>query len=177
MTFRIIMEIWEFCLEISLKNHGNFSRLVCGNLVTIIARSLAVCEWRAPASVTSPVWKNPIHRNPFLVINQIHKYTQMTHTFFVTYECTKLLCVSLTRFYHDSFSFKENTYPVLNQRYISVDIRTAPFFTGANHARSRFSKPTLPQRAACCVLSQVTFLLSPPGNGFCLIPRSTLLTD
>ena len=31
MTFRIIMEIWEFCLEISLKNHGNFSRLVCGN--------------------------------------------------------------------------------------------------------------------------------------------------
>ena len=96
-------------------------------LVTIIARSPAVCEWRAPASVTSPVWKNPIHRNPFLVINQIHKYTQMTHTFFDTYECTKLLCVSLTRFYHDSFSFKENTYPVLNQRHISVDIRTAPF--------------------------------------------------
>ena len=155
-------------------------------LVTIIARSLAVSEWRAPASVTSPVWKNPIHRNPFLIINQIHKYTQMTHTFFVTYECTKLLCVSLTRFYHDSFSFKENTYPVLNQRHISVDIRTAPFFTGANHARSRFSKLTLPQRAACCVLSQVTFLLSPPGKvfqviqgsrGFCLIPRSTLLTD
>ena len=110
--------------------------------------SLAGCygEWRAPASVTSPVWRNPIHRNPFLIINQIHKYTQMTHTFFVTYECTKLLCVSPTRFYHDSFSFKENTYPVLNQRHISVDIRTAPFFTGANHARSRFSKLTLPQR-------------------------------
>ena len=87
----------------------------------------------------------------------------MTHTFFVTYECTKLLCVSPTRFYHDSFSFKENTYPVLNQRHISVDIRTAPFFTGANHARSRFSKLTLPQRTACCILSQVTFLLSPPG--------------
>ena len=150
--------------------------------------SLAGCfgEWRAPASVTSPVWRNPIHRNPFLIINQIHKYTQMTHTFFVTYECTQLLCVSLTRFYHDSFSFKENTYPVLNQRHISVDIRTAPFFTGANHARSRFSKPTLPQRAACFVLSHVTFLLSPPGNvfqvsqgsrGFCLIPRSTLLAD
>ena len=105
--------------------------------------SLAGCygEWRAPASVTSPVWRNPIHRNPFLIINQIHKYTQMTHTFFVTYECTKLLCVSPTRFYHDCFSFKENTYPVLNQRHISVDIRTAPFFTGANHARSRFSKP------------------------------------
>ena len=130
--------------------------------------SLAGCfgEWRAPASVTSPVWRNPIHRNPFLIINQIHKYTQMTHTFFVTYECTQLLCVSLTRFYHDSFSFKENTYPVLNQRHISVDIRTAPFFTGANHARSRFSKPTLPQRAACFVLSHVTFLLSPPGNVF-----------
>ena len=150
--------------------------------------SLTGCygEWRAPASVTNPVWRNPIHRNPFLIINQIHKYAQMTHTFFVTYECTKLLCVSLTRFYFDSFSFKENTYPVLNQRPISVDIRTAPFFTGANHARSRFSKPTLPQRAACCILSQVTFLLSPPGNvfpvsqcsrGFCLIPRSTLLTD
>ena len=118
-------------------------------MVTAISHnncSLAVCygEWRAPASVTSPVWRNPIHRNPFLNINQIHKYTQMTHTFFVTYECTKLLCVSLTRFYLDSFSFKENTYPVLNQRHISVDIRTAPFFTGANHARSRFSKPTLP---------------------------------
>ena len=128
--------------------------------------SLTGCygEWRAPASVTSPVWRNPIHRNPFLIINQIHKYTQMTHTFFVTYECTKLLCVSPKRFYHDSFSFKENTYPVLNQRHISVDIRTAPFFTGANHARSRFSKPTLPQRAACCILSQVTFLLSPPGS-------------
>ena len=92
--------------------------------------SLAGCygEWRAPASITSPVWRNPIHRNPFLIINQIHKYTQMTHTVFVTYECTKLLCVALTRFYHDSFSFKENTYPVLNQRHISVDIRTAPFF-------------------------------------------------
>ena len=154
--------------------------------VTIIARSLADNEWRAPASVTSPVGKNPIHRNLFLIINQRHKYTQMTHTFFVNYECTKLLCVSLTRFYLDSFSFKENTYPVLNQWYISVDIRTAPFFTGANHARSRFSKPTLPQRAACCILSQVTFLLSPPGTvfrwargsrGFCFIPRSTLLTD
>ena len=94
--------------------------------------SLAGCygEWRAPASVTSPVWRNPIHRNPFLIINQIHKYTQMTHTFFVTYECTKLLCVSLTRFYLDSFSFKENTYPVLNQRHISVDIRMAPFLPG-----------------------------------------------
>ena len=127
--------------------------------------SLAGCygEWRAPASVTSPVWRNLIHRNPFVIINQIHKYTQITHTFFVTYECTKLLCVSPTRFYHDSFSFKENTYPVLFQRHISVDIRTAPFFTGANHARSRFSKLTLPQRAACCILSQVTFLLSPPG--------------
>ena len=144
--------------------------------------SLAGCfgEWRAPASVTSPAWRNPIHRNPFLIINQIHRYAQMTHTFFVTYECTKLLCVSLTRFYLDSFSFKENTYPVLNQRHISVDIRTAPFFTGANHARSRFSKPTLPQRAACCILSQVTFLLSPPGRqvsqgsrSFCLIPRYT----
>ena len=33
VTFRIIMEIWDFCLEISLKNHGNFSRLVCGNPV------------------------------------------------------------------------------------------------------------------------------------------------
>ena len=76
-----------------------------------------------------------------------------------------MLCVSLTRFYHNSFSFKANTYPVLNQRHISVDIRTTPFFfTGANHARSRFSKPTLPQGAACCVLSQVTFLLSPPGK-------------
>ena len=119
------------------------------------AHQLAGCygEWRAPASVTSPVWRTPIHRNPFLIINQIHKYTQMTHTFFVTYECTKLLCVSPTRFYHDSFSFEENTYPVLNQRHISVDIRTAPFFTGANHARSRFSKPTLPQRAACCIES------------------------
>ena len=31
VTFRIIMEIWDFCLEISLKNHWNFSRLVCGN--------------------------------------------------------------------------------------------------------------------------------------------------
>ena len=114
--------------------------------------SLAGCygEWRAPASVTSPVWRNPIHRNPFLIINQIHKCTQMTHTFFVIYECTKLLCVSPTRFYHDSFSFKENTNPVLNQRHISVDIRMAPFFTGANHTRSRFSKPTLQQRAASC---------------------------
>ena len=165
----------------SVKFQGHTAK----KIVTIIARSLAVSEWRAPASVTSPVWKNPIHRNPFLIINQIHKYTQMTHTYFVTYECIKLLCVSLTRFYHDSFSFKENTYPVLNQRHISVDIRTAPLFTGAKHARSRFSKPTLPQRAACCVLSQVTFLLSPPGKvfqvnqgsrGFCLIPRSTGLT-
>ena len=25
------MEIWNFCCEISLKNHWNFSRLVCGN--------------------------------------------------------------------------------------------------------------------------------------------------
>ena len=126
----------------SLISHNNCSLAGCG-------------EWRAPASVTSPVWRNPIHRNPFLVINQIHKYTHMTHIFFVTYECTKLLCVSLTRFCHDSFSFKENTYPVLNQRHISVDIRTAPFFTGANHARSRFSKPTLPQRAAGSVLHTV----------------------
>ena len=31
VTFRIIMEIWDFCLEISLKNHWNFLRLVCGN--------------------------------------------------------------------------------------------------------------------------------------------------
>ena len=30
-TFKIVMEIWDFCLEISLKNHWNFSRLVCGN--------------------------------------------------------------------------------------------------------------------------------------------------
>ena len=55
--------------------------------------SLAGCygEWRALAgcygewqvSVRSPVWRN--HRNPFLIINQIHKCTQMTHTFFVTY--------------------------------------------------------------------------------------------
>ena len=34
-TFRIIMEIWDFCLEISLKNHWKFSRLVCGNPVVI----------------------------------------------------------------------------------------------------------------------------------------------
>ena len=67
------------------------SMLCCMVVVTIIARSLAVSEWRAPASVTSPIWKNPIHKNPFLIINQTHKYTQMTHTFFVTYECTKLL--------------------------------------------------------------------------------------
>ena len=33
VTFRIIMEIWDFCLEISFKNHWNFSRLVCGNPV------------------------------------------------------------------------------------------------------------------------------------------------
>ena len=31
VTFRIIMEIWNFCCEISLKNHWKFSRLVCGN--------------------------------------------------------------------------------------------------------------------------------------------------
>ena len=31
VMFRIIMEIWDFCLEISLKNHWNFSRLVSGN--------------------------------------------------------------------------------------------------------------------------------------------------
>ena len=31
VTLRIIMEIWEFCLEISLKSHWTFSRLVCGN--------------------------------------------------------------------------------------------------------------------------------------------------
>ena len=104
--------------------------------------SLAGCfgEWRAPASVTSPVCRNPIHRNPFLIINQIHKYAQMTHTFFVTYECTKLLCVSLTRFYLDSFSFKENTYPVLNQRHISVDIRTAPFFYRSQSREIAFFK-------------------------------------
>ena len=95
----------------------------------------------------------------------------------------KLLCVSPTRFYHDSFSFKENTYPVLNQRHISVDIRTAPFFTGANHARSRFSKPTLPQRAACwycrkshsCYRDQGVFQVSQGSRGFCLIPRSTII--
>ena len=34
VTFRIIMEIWDFCLEISLKNYWNFSRLVCGNPVS-----------------------------------------------------------------------------------------------------------------------------------------------
>ena len=98
--------------------------------------SLAGCygEWRTPASVTSPVWRNPIHRNPFLIINQIHKYTQMT------YECTKLLCVSPTRFYHDSFSFKENNYPVLNQRHISVDIRTAPFFYRSQSREIAFFK-------------------------------------
>ena len=130
--------------------------------------SLAGCygEWRAPASVTSPVWRNPIHRNPFLIINQIHKYTQMTYTFFVTYECTNLLCVSPTRFYHDIFSFKENTYPVLNQRHISVDIRTVPFFTGANLARSRFSKPTLPQRAACCITVASHILAIATGREF-----------
>ena len=111
------------------QNIGNTNGYIAGilNLVTIIARSLADSEWRAPASVTSPVCKIPIHRNPFLIINQIHKYTQMTHTFFVTYECTKLLCVSLTRLYHDSFSFKENTYPVLNQRHILLTLELRQF--------------------------------------------------
>ena len=33
------MEIWDFCLEISLKNHWNFSRLVCGNPVALAALS------------------------------------------------------------------------------------------------------------------------------------------
>ena len=156
-------------------------------LVTIIARSLAVMvsgeRQRASQVLYGEILYIEIRSWLSIKYTNMHKWP--TH-FFVTYECTKLLCVSLTRFYFDSLSFKENTYPVLNQRPISVDIRTAPFFTGANHARSRFSKPTLPQRAACCILSQVTFLLSPPGNvfqvsqcsrGFCLIPRSTLLTD
>ena len=31
VTFRIIMKNLDFCLEISLKNYWNFSRLVCGN--------------------------------------------------------------------------------------------------------------------------------------------------
>ena len=35
VTFRIIMEIWDFCLEASLKNHWNFLRLVCGNPVDV----------------------------------------------------------------------------------------------------------------------------------------------
>ena len=34
VTLRIFMEIWKFCLEISLKNHWNFSRRVCGNPVS-----------------------------------------------------------------------------------------------------------------------------------------------
>ena len=39
VTLRIIMEIWDFCLEISLKNHWNFSMPVCGNPVIGIFKS------------------------------------------------------------------------------------------------------------------------------------------
>ena len=133
-------------------------------LVTKIARSLAVMvsgeRQRASQVLYREILYIEIRSWLSIKYTNIHKWP----THFVTYECTKLLCASPTKFYHDSFSFKENTYPVLNQRHISVDIRTAPFFTGASHARSRFSEPTLPQRAACCILSHVTFLLSPPGS-------------
>ena len=137
----IVIKFWPLIFSfVSTSTH--FLKFELGETTSHNNCSLAGCygEWRAPASVTSPVWRNPIHRNPFLIINQIHKYAQMTHTFFVTYECTKLLCVSLTRFYFDSFSFKENTYPVLNQRHISVDIRTAPFFYRSQSREIAFFK-------------------------------------
>ena len=39
VTFRIIMENWDFCLEISLKNHWKFLRIVCENPVWPVACS------------------------------------------------------------------------------------------------------------------------------------------
>ena len=45
ITFRIIMEIWDFCLGISLKNLWNFSRLFCGNPGSMWQWNIAKLLW------------------------------------------------------------------------------------------------------------------------------------
>ena len=122
-----------------------------GTLVTIIARSLAVMVSGERQRASQVLYGEILYIEirSWLSI----KYTNDPHIF-VTYECTQLLSVSLTRFYLDSFSFKENTYPVLNQRHIFVDIRTAPFFYRSQSREIAFFK-TDPSTASgllhyCC---------------------------
>ena len=104
VTFRIIMENWDFCLEISLKNHWKFLRIVCENPVWPVACSegnhqskvltLLIIDRFSPLKVQIPIIfsSDNYYSDCIVIAKTFIKLAGGTMALIIMAECSYWLC-------------------------------------------------------------------------------------